>query len=131
MHWRASIARKRIIASRFAELMEGGELHSRVIRDVAEIDTVLDVIIASHFTTPERAPPFTDLILSKLATYSKATSGRQRGGRDGGRRHLLGRDRWRRKGDRGDRGAGLGAPGRPRRICACAPDARPRPATTD
>ena len=38
---RAIVARRRIGASRFAELMEAGELHSRIIRDIAEIDTIL------------------------------------------------------------------------------------------
>jgi hypothetical protein len=66
-------ARKGIDARRLQALMENGELHSRLIKEVAAIDRILDEIIAASFTTPARTPPFAELVLSKLATYAKVT----------------------------------------------------------
>jgi hypothetical protein len=62
---------KGLAAARLAELMDCGELHGRIIRDVAELDAVLDTIIASYFAPPSRARPLKDLVLIKLSTYTK------------------------------------------------------------
>jgi len=53
--------------------MNSGELHSRIIRDAAELETILDAIIVSYFTTPTRAPAFMELVLSKLSANAKVT----------------------------------------------------------
>jgi hypothetical protein len=67
----AIVARKRITAARFAELMESGELHSRIIRDVAELETHLNAIIAAYFAPPARSAPFTELVLDRLSVWAK------------------------------------------------------------
>jgi hypothetical protein len=40
---------------------------------VAELETLLDEIIAAYFTTSSRSPAFTELVLSKLSAWAKVS----------------------------------------------------------